>query len=405
MLVVRSLAVAAVALQAMLLGGVVGVRASIRSRFMRVGMLLSAIATFAAAGVVLVSLLAARSYEMPEYVMAALDCALSAAEVAGVWLLVLYVNNQQRSDGLRSEAPGHLLRQRDELQRSHDFCLRVFDDFPTPIWRADTSAQCDYFNKAWLGLRGRTTEEERGDGWQQGVHPDDLERAVGVRLAAFKTREAFDVEYRLRNAAGEYRWVVDHGRPFSDVDGTFLGYVGSCDDVTEAKDQGERLAYLADHDALTGLANRHALQLALDRAFARTQRGVPSILLFIDVDHFKVVNDRLGHRAGDAVLVSVARLLTGGTRAGDVVARLGGDEFAVLLEMTEIEGAVVIAQRLVDDCRAQLEETGLSIGAATLAGADDITEAMRRADQSVNEAKNGGGSKVVVDIRAARHDA
>jgi diguanylate cyclase (GGDEF)-like protein/PAS domain S-box-containing protein len=254
-------------------------------------------------------------------------------------------------------------------------------------------------------LRGRTTEEERGDGWQQGVHPDDLERAVGVRLAAFKTREAFDVEYRLRNAAGEYRWVVDHGRPFSDVDGTFLGYVGSCDDVTEAKDQGERLAYLADHDALTGLANRHALQLALDRAFARTQRGVPSILLFIDVDHFKVVNDRLGHRAGDAVLVSVARLLTGGTRAGDVVARLGGDEFAVLLEMTEIEGAVVIAQRLVDDCRAQLEETGLSIGAATLAGADDITEAMRRADQSVNEAKNGGGSKVVVDIRAARHDA
>ena len=405
MLVVRSLAVAAIAIQAMLVGGVLGVRSSIRSRFMRIGMLLGSIATFAAAAAVLASLLATSTYAIPEYVMATLDCALSAAELAGVWLFVLYINNQQRRDGSHQEVVDLLREHRDDIEHARESYLRAFDEFPELIWRADTSSHRSYFNRAWLGFRGRTIEEERGNGWTQGVHPDDLDGCMSSWLDAFEKREAFDTEYRLSNAVGEYRWIAEHGRPFSDEGGAFLGYVASCSDVSEAKEQAERLAYMADHDALTGLASRLVLRIALDRAFARAQRDVPSILLVIDVDRFKAINDRMGHRSGDTVLVSVARLLTEGTRAADVVARLGGDEFAVLLEMTEIEGAVVIAQRLVDETRSRLEETGLSIGVASLAGADDVTEVMRRADESMSDAKNGGGSRVVVDIRAARHDA
>jgi diguanylate cyclase (GGDEF)-like protein/PAS domain S-box-containing protein len=405
MLVVRSLAVAAVAIQAMLLGGVLGVRSSIRSRFMRVGMLLSSIATFAAAAVVLASLLAVGAHTIPEYVMAVLDGVLSAAELAGVWLLVLYINNQQRRDTLPQEVADLLREHRDAAEHARESYVRAFDDFPALVWRADTAAQRDYFNKAWLGFRGRTTEEERGDGWRQGVHPDDLDGYVDLWLGAFEKREAFDTEYRLSNADGEYRRIEEHGRPFLEADGTFLGYLASCSDVTEMKEQADRLAYLADHDPLTGLANLRALRVALDRALARAQRNVPSILLVIDLDHFKAINERMGHSAGDAALVSVARLLTEGTRAADVVARLGGDEFAVLLEMTEVDGAVVIAQRLVDETRSRLEQTGLSIGLAALAGSDDVTEVLRRADESMNEAKRGGGSRVVVNIRAARHDA
>ena len=405
MLVVRSLAVAAIAIQAMLVGGVLGVRSSIRSRFMRIGMLLGSIATFAAAAAVLASLLATSTYAIPEYVMATLDCALSAAELAGVWLFVLYINNQQRRDGSHQEVVDLLREHRDDIEHARESYLRAFDEFPELIWRADTSSHRSYFNRAWLGFRGRTIEEERGNGWTQGVHPDDLDGCMSSWLDAFEKREAFDTEYRLSNAVGEYRWIAEHGRPFSDEGGAFLGYVASCSDVSEAKEQAERLAYMADHDALTGLASRLVLRIALDRAFARAQRDVPSILLVIDVDRFKAINDRMRHRSGDTVLVSVARLLTEGTRAADVVARLGGDEFAVLLEMTEIEGAVVIAQRLVDETRSRLEDTGLSIGVAALVGADDVTEVMRRAEESMNVAKNGGGSRVIVDIRAARHDA
>ena len=235
---VRSLAVAAIAIQAMLLGGVVGVRSSIRSRFMRVGMLLTSAATFVAAAVVLASLLGSAAYAVPECVMAFLSCILSVAELAGVWLFVLYINNQQRRDGSRQGLKGRDAGQRD-LEVSGDSCLWLLDDFPELVWRADVSARRGYFNKAWLGFRGRTLEEERDAGWTQGVHPDDLDVYVAVWLAAFKTREAFDTEYRLSNAAGEYRRVAERGRPLSGENGAFLGYIASCSDVTEAREQAE----------------------------------------------------------------------------------------------------------------------------------------------------------------------
>ena len=397
---VRSALVMAVSLQTALFAGALLVRRSIRSRFMRVCMVLSILGTALATVAVLVTLWADRSYSAPEVALAALACAWSAAQLVGVWALVRYIREQQRHDDDRTEAADRLAEHRDDLQRSRDFYLQLFDDFPALIWRANTSAQCDYFNKAWLDFRGRTTEEEWGDGWATGVHPDDYDRAVAIWLGAFAKRTPFEMEYRLLNAKGEYRWIADYGRPFFAPDGEFLGYIGSCYDITESKEQAGQLAYLADHDTLTGLANRRVLQASLERAFGRAKRDVPSILLYIDVDHFKAINDRLGHPAGDAVLISVAHLLTAGVRATDVVARLGGDEFGVLLEMIGVDEAVVIAQRLVNDAREHLAETGLSIGLATMADATDITEVMRRADERMYEAKNGGGSQVVVDLRA-----
>lgn len=398
---IRVLVLAAIVIQCAVAIGALIVRTSFRSRFMRTGMMLSVAAATAVSAAVLVSLWPPRAYSASEYVLAGLTLVLSVAESFGVAVLVRYVRTQQRHEDELAAASETLLAHRDEMERSRDFYLQLFDDFPALIWRADTSAQCDYFNRAWLEFRGRTTEQERGDGWTSGVHPDDLDRCVGVWMEAFAGREAFEMEYRLQNSEGEYRWIADYGRPFSAPDGTFLGYIGSCYDITQAKEQADRLTYLADHDALTGLANRRVLQSALERAHARAQRGVPGLLLFIDVDHFKAINDRMGHPAGDSVLVSVARLLTAGTRATDVVARLGGDEFAILLEMTQTDEAVAIAERLVDDTRSRLADTGLSIGVAALGGTDDVTEVMRRADESMYDAKRGGGGRVVVDIRAA----
>jgi len=119
--------------------------------------------------------------------------------------------------------------------RSRDFYLTFLDKFPALIWRSDTNAKCDYFNQAWLDFTGRRLEQEMGDGWTEGVHPKDLPDCLKSFLEAFHTRQPFACEYRLRRHDGEYRWILDQGRAFNDLDGQFAGYMGSCFDITEAK--------------------------------------------------------------------------------------------------------------------------------------------------------------------------
>lgn len=102
---------------------------------------------------------------------------------------------------------------------------------PVMTWRAGLDARCDYFNAKWLAFTGRTLEQELGDGWAEGVHPEDLGRCVGHYLDHFRRREAFEMEYRLRRHDGEYRWIFDRGVPFADESGEFAGFIGSCVDV------------------------------------------------------------------------------------------------------------------------------------------------------------------------------
>jgi PAS domain S-box-containing protein len=106
---------------------------------------------------------------------------------------------------------------------------------PVMIWRAGLDAKCDYFNKTWLEFTGRSIEQELGDGWTEGVHPDDLERCVSHYLDRFGRREPFEMEYRLRRRDGVYRWIFDRGVPFVDDHGNFAGFIGSCVDVDERR--------------------------------------------------------------------------------------------------------------------------------------------------------------------------
>jgi PAS domain S-box-containing protein len=108
----------------------------------------------------------------------------------------------------------------------------LVEQSPILIWRANTDKLCDYFNDRWLEFTGRTMEQEYGNGWAEGVHPDDFDRCLAVYVASFDRREIFEMEYRLRRHDGAYRWLHDRGVPF-EVDGTFAGYIGSCIDVTD----------------------------------------------------------------------------------------------------------------------------------------------------------------------------
>ena len=106
---------------------------------------------------------------------------------------------------------------------------------PVMIWRAGLDARCDYFNETWLDFTGRTLDQERGDGWAEGVHPEDFDRCVAHYLEHFHRRESFEMEYRLRRHDGVYRWIFDRGVPFTDDAGVFAGFIGSCVDVDERR--------------------------------------------------------------------------------------------------------------------------------------------------------------------------
>ncbi|MFM0008175.1 PAS domain S-box protein [Paraburkholderia dipogonis] len=116
----------------------------------------------------------------------------------------------------------------------------MLDAAPVMIWMSDTDRLCTFFNKRWLDFTGRTLEQEMGNGWSEGVHPDDFERCLSVYVSSFDARKDFTMEYRLRRRDGVYRWILDTGVPQEDVDGTFLGYVGSCVDITDRRQAEEK---------------------------------------------------------------------------------------------------------------------------------------------------------------------
>ena len=124
-------------------------------------------------------------------------------------------------------------RGEERLLESESRFRTVADSAPVLIWMAGPDKRCTFFNKPWLEFTGRTVEQEMGDGWVDGVHPDDRSRCLETYAEAFDARRSFELQYRLRRHDGEYRWIADHGVPRYDAEGTFTGYIGSCLDITE----------------------------------------------------------------------------------------------------------------------------------------------------------------------------
>jgi PAS domain S-box-containing protein len=120
------------------------------------------------------------------------------------------------------------------------------DTAPVLIWMAGTDGLFSFFNRAWLEFTGRALEQELGSGWMESVHPDDHQRCVDVHRSGFEARQPFSMEYRLRRADGEYRWVLDNGVPRFDAEGGFVGFIGSCVDINERHENEEGLRFLAE---------------------------------------------------------------------------------------------------------------------------------------------------------------
>jgi diguanylate cyclase (GGDEF)-like protein/PAS domain S-box-containing protein len=186
--------------------------------------------------------------------------------------------------------------------------------------------------------------------WAQGlIDPEDMAK-VSAAMASMleKGTQGAAIEFRLQTGDGARRWVENRYTPVRDKDGRLVEVEGIIVDITERKAAEEKIALLARTDALTGLANRATFIDRLRQAFAAAKRGAGSFaVLYIDLDHFKPVNDTLGHPIGDLLLREASDRLKSMVRESDVVARLGGDEFAVLqLEMGEPANAGALASKI-----------------------------------------------------------
>jgi diguanylate cyclase (GGDEF)-like protein len=212
---------------------------------------------------------------------------------------------------------------------------------------------------------------------------------------------------------GESLWVSRHITLLRDRSGAkhVLTHVI---DITERRRMERELRHLADHDPLTGLLNRRGLEVALESHVAHVNRyGSRGALLVLDLDHFKIVNDTLGHEAGDRLITSVAHLLRRRLRASDFVARLGGDEFAVLLPDATAEMAEYVATEIVKDIQENAaisdgnvrRHVSASIGVTLFTkGLINAEEVLVNADLAMYDAKEAGRGRVVLHS-AERHDA
>src|SRR5262249_22907086 len=128
----------------------------------------------------------------------------------------------------------------DTVRESESRFRIVADSAPVLIWMSGVDALCTFFNKPWMDFTGRTAEQEMGDGWTQGIHPDDLPGCLKAYGESFEARQPFVLQYRLRRHDGEYRWIADNGVPRYDAEGRFAGYIGSCVDITDRVRAEER---------------------------------------------------------------------------------------------------------------------------------------------------------------------
>jgi diguanylate cyclase (GGDEF)-like protein/PAS domain S-box-containing protein len=246
------------------------------------------------------------------------------------------------------------------------------------------------------------------------LHPDDREHVMAVHQNSLATLEPFEMEERIVWPDGQVRTLASWGEVVTDAEGNPVRMVGICWDITERRAIEDQLVHDALHDRLSGLPNRTLFLDRLTQAITSLPRRTGALaVLFLDVDRFKVINDGLGHDAGDEVLLELSRRLAELMRPGDTVARFGGDEFVVLCDGIHTPGqAGTIARRLQEAVAAPITigdsevVVTVSAGIAVATSEDDSAgDLLRDADAAMYRAKRDGGARALLFDDRMRDEA
>jgi diguanylate cyclase (GGDEF)-like protein/PAS domain S-box-containing protein len=247
------------------------------------------------------------------------------------------------------------LETEEALKESEARFLEMVESAHDLVWTMDQDGCWTYVNPAATSIYGHPPEDLIGQPFKNLAHPDYAQNDWFIFQQVLNGKQFMLHETVHRRADGSERVLSFNIKPRMDKQWNIIGAMGTARDVTEQKKNQRQLEYFAEHDALTGLYNRHRFQNELERAVARIGRSAPFHgLIYVDLDNFKYINDTVGHLAGDKLLVEVAAVLKERLRHGDVLARFGGDEFTVLLQGINAEKLRIAAESFCRLIAAQI---------------------------------------------------
>jgi diguanylate cyclase (GGDEF)-like protein/PAS domain S-box-containing protein len=292
-----------------------------------------------------------------------------------------------------------------QLSEKH---TRLLNHLSSTVMEFDMAGIIRFINQAWSNLSGYSDEETLGQNLQSFTLKEDAQSAKIIANCVNNLIKGEyqhkKIEFQLRHKSGQPLWVEAH---FNDLNkaNKIVGVTATIDNINERKKAEAELNYLASHDTLTGLFNRHYFDNELIRLAALSQKnGTIHSLLYLDLDHFKTINDTQGHQQGDIILKDVAKRIKKLKRDADVFCRLGGDEFALLLPRTNKAKAQQVAQNICDMLQQghyQYEERiykiSGSVGVTEINGDEELPETyLQQADISLYVAKRRGRNLVHV---------
>jgi diguanylate cyclase (GGDEF)-like protein/PAS domain S-box-containing protein len=289
------------------------------------------------------------------------------------------------------------------LNEAQEAFRHAFDDAPIGIGLVDLDGHIQRANRSMAVLLGRTQEELAGMLILDLTHPEDRQVTTDHRDRLARNEiDFYRIEKRYLRPDGTTVWASLSVSLVRDLSGQPMYQIGQLEDITDRKLLADRLAYDAAHDSMTGLFNRSSFTDHVADALATANDRTVAVL-FIDLDHFKVVNDSLGHAIGDELVTTVAQRLRATLRPDNVIARFGGDEFVVLCaDLASDDAASAIADRLLaavaEPITLTTEEVFVtaSIGIAIAATGDTSETLLRHADAAMYRAKNNGRARAVV---------
>ncbi|TLM78497.1 MAG: diguanylate cyclase [Actinobacteria bacterium] len=287
----------------------------------------------------------------------------------------------------------------------------ALDHIPVPVLTLDAAGRVDFVNREArrfeLGI-----EPAEPSGFDDEYAADEIRDTLSVARRCLAERRVSETTARLRRQDGRVRTMRVSIAPYEDSAGEPLGVVCAGADVTDQMEYVDLLRYLSEHDPLTDLPNRRVLESRFERLVQGLSSGSTGALLFVDVDHFKQINDEFGHDVGDAALVNIARTVRASAPREALVARLCGDEFGVLVEDVGRRGAQEVAETIREAVSvaqvvpaASSRQVTVSIGVNVFPDSETAAQALRTSDEALYRAKHTGRDRTEVVEAAKRRPA
>jgi len=242
-----------------------------------------------------------------------------------------------------------LIEAKKELAESEELYRLIIEATNDGIWDQNITTKETFFSEKWFEMLGydKTYFTKEIKDWKTLVHPEDLARVEARNKSSLEGKnDKYECEFRLKTVSGDYKWIKSRGKVIFEY-GIPVRMTGSHIDISTIKEYENKLHYLAYHDTLTGLYNRLYIFEELSKYLENKRNASVDVILFIDVDNFKFINDTMGHTFGDKVIIRISERLSEFADENKVLSRFGGDEFIYFIKASTVEASENMARDIL----------------------------------------------------------